>query len=44
MALNKVDNPREGYQHQVAERAIAWEFAMQCRNGGWAALTKTIPR
>jgi len=23
MAINKVDNPREGYQHQVAERAIA---------------------
>jgi squalene-hopene/tetraprenyl-beta-curcumene cyclase len=40
MALNKVDNPRERYQHQVAERAIAWEFAMQCRNGGWGSFDK----
>ena len=40
MALGKVDNPREGYQHQVAERAIAWEFAMQCRNGGWGSFDK----
>ena len=40
LALNKVDNPRERYQHQVAERAIAWEFAMQCRNGGWGSFDK----
>ena len=40
MALNKVDNPRERYQHQVAERAIAWEFAMQCKNGGWGSFDK----
>jgi squalene-hopene/tetraprenyl-beta-curcumene cyclase len=40
LALNKVDNPREGYQHQVAERAIAWEFAMQCKNGGWGSFDK----
>jgi squalene-hopene/tetraprenyl-beta-curcumene cyclase len=40
LALNKVDNPREGYQHQVAQRAIAWEFAMQCRNGGWGSFDK----
>jgi squalene-hopene/tetraprenyl-beta-curcumene cyclase len=40
MALNKVDNPREGYQHKVAQRAIAWEFAMQCRNGGWGSFDK----
>ncbi len=30
LALSKVDNPRERYQHQVAQRAIEWEFAMQC--------------
>ena len=40
MALNRVDNPRERYQHQVAERAIEWEFAMQCRNGGWGSFDK----
>ena len=40
LALNKVDNPREGYQHQVAQRAIAWEFAMQCKNGGWGSFDK----
>jgi squalene-hopene/tetraprenyl-beta-curcumene cyclase len=40
MALGKVDNPREGYQHKVAERAIEWEFAMQCKNGGWGSFDK----
>jgi len=40
LALSKVDNPRERYQHQVAMRAIAWEFAMQCRNGGWGSFDK----
>ena len=40
MALNKVDNPRERYQHQVEQRAIDWEFAMQCRNGGWGSFDK----
>jgi len=24
----------------VAERAIAWEFAMQCKNGGWGSFDK----
>ncbi|HEX4284437.1 MAG TPA: squalene--hopene cyclase [Terracidiphilus sp.] len=40
LALNKVDNPRERYQHQVTQRAIDWEFAMQCRNGGWGSFDK----
>ena len=40
LALNKVDNPRERYQHQVAERAIDWEFAMQCKSGGWGSFDK----
>ncbi|MGD0741085.1 MAG: squalene--hopene cyclase [Terracidiphilus sp.] len=40
LALSKVDNPRERYQHQVAQRAIAWEFAMQCKNGGWGSFDK----
>jgi squalene-hopene/tetraprenyl-beta-curcumene cyclase len=40
LALSKVDNPRERYQHQVEQRAIEWEFAMQCRNGGWGSFDK----
>ncbi len=40
LALGKVDNPRERYQHQVAQRAIEWIFAMQCRNGGWGSFDK----
>jgi squalene-hopene/tetraprenyl-beta-curcumene cyclase len=40
LALNKVDNPRERYQHEVAQRAIDWEFAMQCKNGGWGSFDK----
>jgi squalene-hopene/tetraprenyl-beta-curcumene cyclase len=40
LALSKVDNPRERYQHSVAQRAIDWEFAMQCRNGGWGSFDK----
>jgi squalene-hopene/tetraprenyl-beta-curcumene cyclase len=40
LALSKVDNPRERYQFSVAERAIRWEFAMQCKNGGWSSFDK----
>jgi squalene-hopene/tetraprenyl-beta-curcumene cyclase len=40
LALSKVDNPRERYQISVAERAICWEFAMQCKNGGWGSFDK----
>ena len=40
MALSKVATPREGRQDQVAQRAIQWEFAMQCRNGGWGSFDK----
>ncbi len=40
LALSKVDNPRERYQISVAERAIGWEFAMQCKNGGWGSFDK----
>ncbi len=46
LALRAVQSPRERYQHEVEQRAIAWVFAMQCKNGGWAAFdkdnTKTI--
>jgi len=40
LALSRVDNPRERYQLRVAERAIEWVFAMQCRNGGWGSFDK----
>ncbi len=40
LALNKVENPRERYQHQVTQRALEWVLAMQCRNGGWASFDK----
>jgi squalene-hopene/tetraprenyl-beta-curcumene cyclase len=40
LALNKVDNPREGYQHNVAQRAVEWVLAMQCKNGGWGSFDK----
>jgi squalene-hopene/tetraprenyl-beta-curcumene cyclase len=44
LALSKVDNPREAYQHKVAQRAIEWEFAMQCKNGGWGSFDKDNTR
>jgi squalene-hopene/tetraprenyl-beta-curcumene cyclase len=40
MALNCVSNPRERYQHEVCQRALNWIWAMQCKNGGWAAFDK----
>jgi squalene-hopene/tetraprenyl-beta-curcumene cyclase len=40
LALNFVDNPRERYQHEVCQRALNWIWAMQCKNGGWAAFDK----
>ncbi len=40
LALGKVDNPREGYQHNVEQRAVEWVMAMQCKNGGWGSFDK----
>lgn len=40
LALSKVDNPREHVQLGAVERAIDWEFAMQCGNGGWGSFDK----
>jgi squalene-hopene/tetraprenyl-beta-curcumene cyclase len=40
LALNAVEHPRERYQHEAAQRAINWVFAMQCKNGGWASFDK----
>ena len=40
LALKCVDNPRDRYQHEAAQRALTWLFAMQCKGGGWAAFDK----
>jgi squalene-hopene/tetraprenyl-beta-curcumene cyclase len=44
LGLDKVENPRERYQHEVSRRAIDWIFAMQCKNGGWASFDKDNTR
>ena len=44
LGLDKVNNPREKYQHQVVTRAIDWIFAMHCKNGGWASFDKDNTR
>ncbi len=40
LAFSKVENPRAAEQRLAVERAITWEFAMQCRNGGWGSFDK----
>ena len=40
LALKTVDHPRERPQHEATERAIAWVFAMQCKEGGWASFDR----
>ena len=40
LALKMVDHPQERRQHDAAQRAINWIFAMQCRNGGWASFDR----
>jgi squalene-hopene/tetraprenyl-beta-curcumene cyclase len=44
LGLDKVENPRERYQHDISRRAIEWIFAMQCKNGGWASFDKDNTR
>ncbi|HET9182863.1 MAG TPA: squalene--hopene cyclase [Candidatus Angelobacter sp.] len=44
LGLDKVDHPKERYQHEVSSRAIEWIFAMQCKNGGWASFDKDNTR
>src|SRR5436305_7998008 len=44
LGLDKVDNPRERYQHEVSKRAIDWIFAMQCKSGGWASFDRDNTR
>jgi squalene-hopene/tetraprenyl-beta-curcumene cyclase len=40
LALKAVANPRQAEQRKVAERALRWEFAMQCRSGGWGSFDR----
>jgi squalene-hopene/tetraprenyl-beta-curcumene cyclase len=40
IALRHVDTSDERYQHESVQRAIAWEMAMQCKNGGWASFDR----
>jgi squalene-hopene/tetraprenyl-beta-curcumene cyclase len=44
LGLDKVDHPKERYQHSVSTRAIDWIFAMQCKSGGWASFDKDNTR
>jgi squalene-hopene/tetraprenyl-beta-curcumene cyclase len=44
LGLDKADNPRERYQHEVSQRAIDWILAMQCKAGGWASFDKDNTR
>jgi squalene-hopene/tetraprenyl-beta-curcumene cyclase len=44
LGLDKVENPRERYQHDVCKRATDWIFAMQCKSGGWASFDKDNTR
>jgi squalene-hopene/tetraprenyl-beta-curcumene cyclase len=40
LALSKVCYPNLTAALQATDRAIQWEFAMQCRKGGWASFDK----
>jgi squalene-hopene/tetraprenyl-beta-curcumene cyclase len=46
LALTKAEGSDEGRRREAARRALDWEFAMQCRAGGWGSFdkdcTKTI--
>jgi squalene-hopene/tetraprenyl-beta-curcumene cyclase len=39
LALSRVDGPGE-QQPAAVRRALRWEFAMQCRGGGWGSFDK----
>jgi len=46
LALHRAEAADADGQRQAVERALRWEFGMQCRNGGWGSFdkdcTKTI--
>jgi squalene-hopene/tetraprenyl-beta-curcumene cyclase len=40
LALGHVQHPDGRYLQETIDRAVAWEFAMQCRGGGWASFDR----
>lgn len=40
LALAQVDIPDPAPLREAARRGLAWEFAMQCRGGGWGSFDK----
>jgi squalene-hopene/tetraprenyl-beta-curcumene cyclase len=40
LALTHVRTANERYQDETVQRALNWELAMQCKNGGWASFDK----
>jgi squalene-hopene/tetraprenyl-beta-curcumene cyclase len=40
LALRRAQATDGARQHQAMERALRWEFAMQCRSGGWGSFDK----
>jgi squalene-hopene/tetraprenyl-beta-curcumene cyclase len=40
LALGQVDTARPEAQRAAVQRAIKWEFAMQCREGGWGSFDR----
>ncbi len=44
LALSRVEHPNGRYQRESVQRAIAWIFSMQCKNGGWASFDKDNDR
>lgn len=44
LGLSHVDHPNGRYLRETVERAITWELAMQCREGGWASFDRDNTR
>ena len=40
LALSKVESPNPERKFAAIDRALRWEFAMQCREGGWGSFDK----
>ncbi|MGH7443198.1 MAG: squalene--hopene cyclase, partial [bacterium] len=40
LALKHAGDPESGRQKEAIHRALTWEFAMQCRAGGWGSFDK----
>lgn len=44
LALNQIQTSDGRFQAESMDRAVRWELAMQCRNGGWASFDKNNDR